>query len=309
MSVRHRVVSLVALGGVVIGCLLFYLNYFYARPIGNGPAGPVVDRQPFAQVWSDRKVRLVGIGDSVTAGFGADSPDHSYFNRLIKHPADEFPEMQGVCLSAVLPQLESENLAISGSTSKDHFNTIESRLLPHSEDVFGLVVMTTGGNDLIHNYGQTPPKECAMYGATLTQAEPWIAAFHTRLDQMLEKIDAAFPGGCEVFLGDIYDPTDGVGDAPSVYLPHWADGLQIHARYNEVIREVAKLRPNVHVVPLHQSFLGHGSHCLQFWRSTYVRSDPHYWYFDNIEDPNDRGYDALRRIFLNEIIRHSQLVP
>jgi hypothetical protein len=34
--------------------------------------------------------------------------------------------------------------------------------------------MTTGGNDLIHWYGATPPREGAMYGASLAQAQPWI---------------------------------------------------------------------------------------------------------------------------------------
>ena len=33
------------------------------------------------------------------------------------------------------------------------------------DDVFGLVVMSSGGNDLIHWYGRTPPREAAMYGA------------------------------------------------------------------------------------------------------------------------------------------------
>lgn len=298
---------MLGVGGALIASAVFYLHYFQARPIGTGPAGPAVDRTAFSGPWTERRVKLVGIGDSVTAGLGADTPDHSYFNRLIKNPSDEFPDLRGVCLSAVIPGLESENLAVSGSTSKDHLASIENRLQPQDAEVFGLVVMTTGGNDLIHNYGRTPPKECAMYGATLSQAEPWIKAFRQRLEEILTKIDAAFPGGCEIFLGDIYDPTDGVGDAPSVYLPHWKDGLKIHGRYNAVIREVAQSHPNVHVVPMHQTFLGHGSHCLQFWRSTYVPGDPHYWYFDNIEDPNDRGYDALRRVFLNEIAEHSAL--
>lgn len=37
------------------------------------------------------------------------------------------------------------------------------------------------------------------------------------------------------------------------------------------------------------------------WRRHYRAEDPHYWYFGNLEDPNDRGYDALRRLFLIEI--------
>ena len=33
------------------------------------------------------------------------------------------------------------------------------------------------------------------------------------------------------------------------------------------------------------------------------REDPYHWYFHNIEDPNPRGYDAIRRLFLLEMIR------
>jgi hypothetical protein len=36
----------------------------------------------------------------------------------------------------------------------------------------------------------------------------------------------------------------------------------------------------------------------------YDRKDPHYWYFINLEDPNERGYDALRRLFLNAMAAH-----
>ena len=215
--------------------------------------------------------------------------------------------MKGICLSNVLSDLTIENLAISGSDSQAHIVTIEERLELQPTDVFGLVVMTSGGNDLIHSYGRSPARECAMYGATLEQAKPWIAAFKTRLESMLDKIESRFPGGCEIYLANIYDPTDGVGDAPSVYLPHWPDGLAIHSEYNKTIASVVDAKANVYLVPLHENFLGHGAHCRQFWRSTYRSDDPHYWFYDNIEDPNDRGYDAIRRIFLNTIVANSSL--
>lgn len=167
--------------------------------------------------------------------------------------------------------------------------------------------MTSGGNDLIHSYGRRPPEEGAMYGASLEQSQPWIDAFESRLSRMLRSISDRFPAGCQIFLGDIYDPTDGVGDAPSIFLPDWPDGLAIHAEYNSVIGRVANQFDHVHVVPLHQTFLGHGSHCRQFWRSTYEWNDPTYWFYTNIEDPNDRGYDAIRRVSLRAIVdqRHS----
>ena len=50
---------------------------------------------------------LLGLGDSVTAGFGVPSP-YSYFSRLVKNPDDEFEDMRGICLSAVLPNLRAE---------------------------------------------------------------------------------------------------------------------------------------------------------------------------------------------------------
>ena len=32
-------------------------------------------------------------------------------------------------------------------------------------------------------------------------------------------------------------------------------------------------------------------------------SDPYCWYHVNLEDPNERGYDAIRRLFLIEMAR------
>ncbi|MCR4412762.1 MAG: SGNH/GDSL hydrolase family protein [Thermoguttaceae bacterium] len=245
---------------------------------------------------------LLGVGDSVTAGFGV-REDLSYFARLVRNPPDEFPEMQGICLSAVFPNLEVKQLAISGSTSLEHIEVLRERLPRQPPDVLGVVVMTTGGNDIIHAYGRQPPREGAMYGATLDQARPWIAAFEKRLHAMLTLIEERFPGGCHIFLGDIYDPTDGVGDARSAGLPDWPDGLAILAAYNDIIHRAGQSRPRVHVVPIHATFLGHGIHCRQFWRRHYRAEDPTYWYAPNLEDPTERGYDALRRIFLLEMLK------
>lgn len=303
-----RLQIILAIGLVGVLAAVFYVRYFIVRPVGRGPAGPTVSNVDFDRTWTERRVQFVGIGDSVTAGLGAAGKDHSYFNRLIANPFDEFPEMEGICLSAVIPNLEWENLAVSGSTSDQHLATINNRLVMHNADVFGMVVMTTGGNDLIHSYGRMPPREYAMYGATMEQAKPWIAAFGERLNAMLDGIESKFPGGCEIYLANIYDPTDGVGDAPSIFLPPWPDGLAIHAETNRIIERCTATRDNVHLVDLYTAFMGHGSHCRQFWRSTYDSNDPHYWYHENVEDPNDRGYDAIRRVFMNSILRNSAMI-
>ena len=92
--------------------------------------------------------------------------------------------------------------------------------------------------------------------------------------------------------------TPTIESAGSSYPP---DGIAIHAAYNKVIRLCAERRKSVHLVPMYEEFLGHGFRCKQFWRSTYDSNDPFYWYGSNLEDPNDRGYDAIRRLFLIEI--------
>ena len=304
---RKRLLVLLLLGAALTIAALAYIRFYIARPIGSGPAGPAVARGSFQKTWSERQVLLLGIGDSVTAGLGAKNPSHSYFQRLEKNPADEFAELNGVCLSRVLPNLTTLNLAISGSTSITHAEVVDGKLEMQSADVYGIVVMTSGGNDLIHSYGRAPAREGAMFGATLEQAKPWIANFEQRMGDMLDSIISKFPGGCEIHLADIYDPTDGVGDGASIFLPAWDDGLAIHAEYNRVINRCADARQQVHVVPMYKTFLGHGGHCSQFWRPFYDSKDPHYWFYDNIEDPNDRGYDAIRRIFMNSIVEHSVL--
>lgn len=303
MSAKFRRVIFVFLSGLVlIGGAAAYLFLSFARPAGSGPAGPGVDHNSFSSSWTRRKVLLVGLGDSVTAGFGA-RKGYSYFDRLAKNPADEFPEMKGVCLASVFPNFQCANLSVSGSTSSEVPQRQLELLTTNAPDVFGIVVMTTGGNDIIHNYGRTPPREEAMYGATLDEAKPWVENFSRRLESTLTQIESRFPGGCEIFLANIFDPTDGVGDAQRAGLPAWKESLSILDAYNAVIRHTVEIHPQVHLVDIHQAFLGHGIHCTQFWRAHFDWHDPHYWFFYNLEDPNERGYDVIRRLYLVEIAK------
>jgi lysophospholipase L1-like esterase len=306
-----RVLVVAFLAMLLVAGSLAYCQYWLWRPLGEGPAGPKIPRDAFARPWSTRPVLLVGLGDSITAGFGVPE-SHSYLGRLVENPKDEWPDMKDLCLGKVLPNLRVLNLAASGSTSLSLADKLGERLQRQDRDVLGIVVMTTGGNDLIHDYGRdlirNPPREGAMYGATLQKAMPWIEAFQKRLDRILTLIEERFPGGCHIFLGDIYDPTDGIGDAASAGLPNWPDGLKILDGYNEIIHTCASRRANVHAVPIRAAFLGHGTHCAQFWREHYRSEDPTYWYGTNLEDPNVRGYDAIRRLFLLEMIKAAESI-
>jgi lysophospholipase L1-like esterase len=297
---KRRLSSLAVVAVVAVCAAGSWIYFHQARPIGAGPAGPTVAAAAYSQPWTARSILLVGLGDSVTAGFGA-RRGYGYFDRLFVNPPDEFTDMLGICLSAVLPGLRATNLAVSGSTSMEHIERQLPRLPTAATNVFGIVVITTGGNDLIHNYGRTPPREGAMFGASSKEAVPWIRNFELRLESILTEINTRFPGGCRIFLANIYDPTDSVGDIRNAGLPLWPDGLHILAAYNTVIQGCAEKHENVDLVDLHSAFLGHGIHCVQFWSKHYDARDPHYWYHINLEDPNERGYDAIRRLFLNEM--------
>ncbi len=274
---------------------------FFWHPVGTGPAGPYVPREAFAQPWTTRPVVLFGLGDSVTKGYGA-KPGYSYFDRLTANPPDEFEDMKGLCLKTVLPHLDVENLAVSGSTSLQCLKDQLDGLAPHDRKTFGVVVLTTGGNDIIHLYGRIPPGEGAMYGATFEEAQTWIDNYEKRLDAIVDTVGKSFPGGYHIFLANIYDPSDGIGHPEVVGLPKWPDMLKILDAYNACIaRRAERHKDVVTLVDMHGLFLGHGITCWWFWAAHHDSRDPHYWYFNNIEDPNERGYDALRRLFLRSM--------
>lgn len=299
-SLQKRLVVLFTIGLLLSGGVGFYVYFWLTHPIGSGPASPVVAAEKFEEVWSERPVVLLGFGDSITAGFGA-SPGKSFFKRLLNNPDDEFADVQGITLKKVLPNIEGNNIALSGSTSIEMVDILLPKLETYPEETFGIIVASIGGNDVIHMYGRTPPREGAMYGATMEQAQPWIENYDQRLTSILDEIASHFPGGYHIFLMNIYDPTDGIGDVFNAGLPAWSDALQVHGAYNEVIEQTCEERADTTLVDIHEEFMGHGIHSTQFWRPFYHSEDPGYWYFDNLEDPNDRGYDSIRRLMLNRL--------
>jgi len=73
-----RMAVILILGAAAIFGVRLYRHYHFERPMGEGPAGPAVAAAPFNAPSTDRQVLLLGLGDSVTAGFGV-RHDLSYF--------------------------------------------------------------------------------------------------------------------------------------------------------------------------------------------------------------------------------------
>lgn len=293
----------------LILCIAFLAAWYFLlgrfkHSAGSGPAGPPVAIKSFQKIWSTNQFVLVGIGDSVTAGFGA-SDKHSYFQLLLQNDDVIYPDLKGCDLQHVLPNLTFQNLSVSYTVSEEHLKDQVPRMRHYPPDIHGIVVITSGGNDLIHDYGRSAPRDGAMYGCTYEQALWWKENFRARLKAILDGVTTKFPGGCEVFVANIYDPTDDVGDIQhaNLALPAWPEGLKVLPLFNEIITETYRSYSNVHLVDFHAAFLGHGIHCSDRRNPFYCKGDPHYWYFENLEDPNDRGYDAIRRLFLNEMCK------
>ncbi|MCK5000432.1 MAG: SGNH/GDSL hydrolase family protein [Anaerohalosphaera sp.] len=264
--------------------------------------GAVVAKTPIDSHWPDQKHVLIGLGDSITRGYGT-VKELSYFNMLIKNNDYQYPDMKNEELSHVLPRMKARNFAENCSVSAEHIKYQLLRIPQYENDVRGIVVITSGGNDLIHNYGQSEPVDGAMYGCTYEQAVIWTENVKSRIRQLLQGVNEKFPGRCEIFLANLYDPTDGVGDPQHAGLPKWKDCMEVLDLMNNKIAELCDEFDNVHLVDIHSEFIGHGIHCAESWRDFYHADDPTYWFYYNLEDPNWRGYDAIRRLFWLEITK------
>jgi lysophospholipase L1-like esterase len=276
-------------------------NAVRVRPMGTGPAGPAIAAEPFQKQWLDKPVVFVGIGDSITRGLGANMK-HTYFPLLMNNDDAFYPEMAGKDLSHVVTIQSYRNYAQDYTVSQEHIDRQLAKIPQYDESVHGIIVITSGGNDLIHDYGRSETKPDAMYGCTYQQAQEWCELLKTRLNTILMGLIGKFPGDCDIFFGTIYDPTDGVGDPQTMMLPRWRDCVTVLALANQKIAELCEKYPNVHLIDIHSEFLGHGIHCDEPWRKHYNKDDPHFWYYYNLEDPNLRGFDAIRRLFLREMI-------
>lgn len=281
-------------------CLAVWLYFRHARPVGLGSAGPFVSQLTFSSPWTERPVVVLGLGDNATQGDGA-SPDHGYFQRLIHNSSDEFSEMQGICLSKVFPHLQHVNLAVANASSIDCVEQQLPQLKTYPENTFGIVVITLGINDILHDCGHEAPQDGAMYGATLSDINRLVGGFDQRLQIIYQRVQETFPGGFQIFIATIPDPADGDESIQLPGLPVWPDWQYLLTSYNRTIPLFVEHHRNVSLVDIQSRFLGHGIHCTHFWNGNYQKQDPHYWFAANISSPNERGHDAIRRQFLNEM--------
>ena len=90
--------------------------------VGKGAAGPKIIDAKGPAIWTNGHVELLGLGDSVTRGFGS-KRGHSYFELLAHNKDKKHPDMKGKDLSTFIPQLITTNESVNCSDSLDHINS------------------------------------------------------------------------------------------------------------------------------------------------------------------------------------------
>ena len=107
-----------------------------------------------------------------------------------------------------------------------------------------------------------------------------------------------FPDGSMLFLTNIYEPTDGTGQADECFM-----GLDIGNSREYLFdanRRTLALAQELDFgwVDLRGQFAGHGFNHDDTSNPFYHDQDPTLWFQDDCIHPNRRGHHELRRLFL-----------
>ena len=257
-------------------------------------------------------------GDSVTAAwFGAEGI--FLFDRLAVNPPEEWPDMQGLSLSRVFPDLlwyqplqypEAPHLNTNRGKSRI-FRKVDSNTLSLFERIHRRQRLNP---QLRTNAAQGRPQCLVQHGKQGDHQSRQML----RLDRSLAEITRAFPGGCPhlsrtftIQLMELMTP------APSGYRS---------GRRNKDFTRLQTRSCNAAPAQPHKRASGQSSTNLSrpridlhlIWRSHYRRDDPHYWwYFVNLKTRAQRGLrrhspsvsEMRWRRFVTNYADRSQLAP
>lgn len=259
-------------------------------------AGPVPNRGHRSYVPGDLRptaaARLLVMGDSISAGYGATPRSDAYFTILARNddamwPADMAASLQ-TRFGAAVPVV---NVAVAGATTA----TMRSNQLPALQRMapfagHTVVVITIGGNDITTSIATGNPT-----GAALDTAIANLRATVTFLQNPMN-----FPGGVSVYVAAVYDPSDGVGFVNGCFfnlrLPSFVSALNVwRDRYVALGTEL-----HFAVVDALGHFHGHG-HNHDDPDNPYWDDASHDMWFDDCLHPNNRGHSEMRKLFFEAI--------
>lgn len=275
---------------------IFACNKDPEQPATPEPSGPIPD--PDVSTYyppsfpATDPVRILFFGDSITRGYGIDNDANTYTALLDLNNDNKWPDFAGDDLRARYGEIEIIDVSEDGATT----STVLSRQLPNAAAALGdvapgqtLVVGTVGGNDLL---------DILLTGEVEEGLQTVIDNLQAITDFFLD--DARFPDGVYLAIGNVYDPTDGVGQVDECFfgvsLQPFIDDFDHLAAESRAMAE----RDAWAWVDLRGHFRGHGFRYDEegSWTDP---DDPTLWFQDDCIHPNVRGHHEIRRLFLSAL--------
>jgi lysophospholipase L1-like esterase len=224
----------------------------------------------------------VALGDSISIDDYAGGPGRGGASLLQRNRDDDFPQWRGRDLVSRDPGTTFALLATDGATTRTLLDVQLPRLT-----ALGLrptlVTLTIGGNDVLGCYGDT-----AAARRTVSQVRAAVSAALDRLGPLLAP-DA------RVVVGNVYDPSDGTGDAQRLGLPPWPDAVGVLTELNGALRDAAH-RHGAALADIAGRFTGHGLLAGDPSRPDPRPAERDLWFCQVIE-PNAWGAGGVREAF------------
>jgi len=263
-------------------------------PEDTGP--PPVPLDPDVASWSPDFAplpavgRVIYLGDSVTAGYGIANQRNTYTELLLENNDDRWPDFVGDELTSRYGELEIVDVSRSGAQTADIVNL----QIPNMEAELGsvvsgptLVIMTIGGNDITGAMGSGGLDTIADEVEANIEAIAQVFTDPTR-----------FPDGSLMLLANVYEPTDGAGQADQCFFG--LDVTAVEPILDDINGRSLALAQDYGFawVDIRGHFRGHGWNYDQTGIEAYDQADPTLWFQEDCIHPNKRGHHELRRLFL-----------
>lgn len=250
---------------------------------------------PEGYVASDPQ-RVIFLGDSITERYGASEDGLAYVGLMEQNDDTVWPERAGDDLATLYPDLtEFVDVSRGGATT----DTLLSSQIPKLDDQMSfpaegesIVVITIGGNDVT----------LLLTSGSTDYSEP----LQTIQDNLREIVGffqdpANFPDGAYLYVTNVYDPSDGTGQADECFygldLSHLMEPMaQTNAGYAAMAEELGFA-----MVDMHGHYLGHGFNADDQTNEHYAGDDYALWFYQDCIHPNDAGHNEIRRLFMSAI--------